>query len=124
MSDLKWQEKKIVVLGAARQGLALARYLATHGARVILNDMKTPDQLSGDIQSLKQMGVEMVFGSHPSELLDNADMLCLSGGIPLSLPIVQKAIQCGILLSNDSQIFMEAVPCKTIGITGSAGKTT
>jgi len=124
MSDLKWQEKKIVVLGAARQGLALARYLATHGARVILNDMKTPEQLSGDIQSLKQMGVEMVFGSHPSELLDNADMLCLSGGIPLSLPIVQKAIQCGILLSNDSQIFMEAVPCKTIGITGSAGKTT
>jgi UDP-N-acetylmuramoylalanine--D-glutamate ligase len=124
MSDSNWQGKKIVVLGAARQGLALAGYLAMHNARVVLNDMKTPDQLSGNLQTLRQMGVEMVFGSHPLELLDNAQMVCLSGGIPLSLPIVQKAMQSGIKLSNDSQIFMEAVPCKTIGITGSAGKTT
>jgi UDP-N-acetylmuramoylalanine--D-glutamate ligase len=40
------------------------------------------------------------------------------------LPIVHEAIQRGIPLSNDTQIFMEVVPCRTIGITGSAGKTT
>ncbi len=51
-------------------------------------------------------------------------MLCLSGGVPLTLPIVAEAVKRGIPLSNDSQIFMEVVPCKTIGITGSAGKTT
>ena len=43
---------------------------------------------------------------------------------PLTLPIVQEAIKRGIPLSNDTQIFMEVAPCKTIGITGSAGKTT
>jgi UDP-N-acetylmuramoylalanine--D-glutamate ligase len=58
------------------------------------------------------------------ELLDSTDVLCLSGGVPLTLPIVAEAIKRGIPLSNDSQIFMEAVPCRTIGITGSAGKTT
>jgi UDP-N-acetylmuramoylalanine--D-glutamate ligase len=56
--------------------------------------------------------------------LVSTDVLCLSGGIPLTLPIVVEAVKRGILVSNDSQIFMEVVPCKTIGITGSAGKTT
>jgi UDP-N-acetylmuramoylalanine--D-glutamate ligase len=44
--------------------------------------------------------------------------------VPLTLPIVEEALKRGIPLSNDSQIFMEVVPCKTVGITGSAGKTT
>jgi UDP-N-acetylmuramoylalanine--D-glutamate ligase len=57
-------------------------------------------------------------------LLDSTDVLCLSGGVPLTLPIVAEAMKRDIPLSNDSQIFMEVVPCKTIGITGSAGKTT
>src|SRR5690606_13878011 len=52
------------------------------------------------------------------------DLFCISGGIPLDLPIVQEALQRDIQISNDSQIFMEVVPCQTIGITGSAGKTT
>jgi UDP-N-acetylmuramoylalanine--D-glutamate ligase len=57
-------------------------------------------------------------------LLDDTDVLCLSGGVPLTLTIVREAIRRGIPLSNDTQIFMEIAPCKTIGITGSAGKTT
>lgn len=124
MRNVNWQGKQILVLGAARQGLALARYLAAHNSQVTLNDMKTPEHLSQDAQELEQLGVEMVFGSHPLELLNKKDLVCLSGGIPLNLPIVKQALQRNIPLSNDSQIFMELVPCKTIGITGSAGKTT
>ena len=124
MNRQNWNGKKILVLGAARQGLALARYLSSHGANIVLNDYKSPDLFSVDLQPLQDLGVEMVFGSHPVELLNGIDLLCLSGGIPLSLPIVQQAVHKGIPLSNDSQVFMEAVPCRTIGITGSAGKTT
>jgi UDP-N-acetylmuramoylalanine--D-glutamate ligase len=51
-------------------------------------------------------------------------VLCLSVVVPPLPPIVVEAVKRGIPLSNDSQIFMEVVPCKTIGITGSAGKTT
>jgi UDP-N-acetylmuramoylalanine--D-glutamate ligase len=68
--------------------------------------------------------VEWAAGGHPLELLNKTDVLCLSGGVPLTLPIVQEAVKRGIPLSNDTQIFMEVAPCKTIGITGSAGKTT
>ena len=119
-----WNDKRVLILGAARQGLALARWLAIHGARVTLSDMRSEDELRVARESLSEYGITWALGGHPLELLDTTDVLCLSGGVPLTLPIVAEAIKRGIPLSNDSQIFMEVVPCKTIGITGSAGKTT
>ncbi|HEX9330293.1 MAG TPA: UDP-N-acetylmuramoyl-L-alanine--D-glutamate ligase [Anaerolineales bacterium] len=119
-----WNGKHVLILGAARQGLALARWLSLHGARVTLSDMRSEDELRLARESLAEFPIDWALGGHPLELLDSMDVLCLSGGIPLTLPIVAEAVKRGISLSNDSQIFMEAVPCKTIGITGSAGKTT
>jgi UDP-N-acetylmuramoylalanine--D-glutamate ligase len=119
-----WNGKRVLILGAARQGLALARWLSIHGARVTLSDMRGEDELRFARQSLSEFGITWALDGHPLELLDSTDVLCLSGGVPLTLPIVAGAVSRGIPLSNDSQIFMEVVPCKTIGITGSAGKTT
>ncbi len=120
-----WNDKRVVIVGAARQGLALARYLARHGAQVVLNDRRTPEQMQEEITRMAQTGVTWALGGHPTDLLDApTDLLCISGGVPLSNPLVVEAVRRGIPLSNDTQIFMDAVPCKTIGITGSAGKTT
>ena len=119
-----WTGKRVLILGAARQGLALARWLSLHGAQVTLSDTRSESELRAARESLAEYPIDWAFGGHPLELLDTADVLCLSGGVPLTLPIVAEAIKRGIALSNDSQIFMEAVPCRTIGITGSAGKTT
>jgi UDP-N-acetylmuramoylalanine--D-glutamate ligase len=91
---------------------------------VTLSDSRTADELSSARASLADTNVLWAVGGHPLDLLDKTDVLCLSGGVPLTLPIVEEAIKRGIPLSNDSQIFMEVAPCKTIGITGSAGKTT
>lgn len=119
-----WHGKRVVILGAARQGVALARWLTKHGARVTLSDRRAEESLASARASLQGLSVEWVFGGHPLEMLDDADILCLSGGVPTTLPIVGEAAKRNIELSNDTQIFMEAVPCKTVGITGSAGKTT
>ena len=119
-----WNGKRVLILGAARQGLALARWLALHGAHVTLSDMRSADELRLVRETLAEVQIDWALGGHPLELLASTDVLCLSGGIPLTLPIVAAAVARGIPLSNDSQIFMEVVPCKTIGITGSAGKTT
>lgn len=119
-----WTGKHVLILGAARQGLALARWLARHGAHVTLNDSRREEDLAAAKKSLADMNVTWAVGGHPLELLDTTEVLCLSGGVPLTLPIVEEAVKRGVPLSNDSQIFMEVVPCKTIGITGSAGKTT
>ncbi|HSG45727.1 MAG TPA: hypothetical protein VLA72_21500, partial [Anaerolineales bacterium] len=118
-----WNGKRVLILGAARQGLALARWLSLHGAQVTLSDMRSEDELRVARESLAEFGITWALGGHPLELLDSTDVLCLSGGVPLTLPIVADAVSRDIPLSNDSQIFMEVVPCKTVGITGSAGKT-
>src|SRR5215208_8335722 len=119
-----WNGKRVLILGAARQGLALARWLSLHGAHTTLSDMRSETDLRVARESLAEFQIDWALGGHPLESLDSTDVLCLSGGIPLTLPIVAEAVKRGIPLSNDSQIFMEAVPCRTIGITGSAGKTT
>ncbi|MBI5943199.1 MAG: UDP-N-acetylmuramoyl-L-alanine--D-glutamate ligase [Chloroflexi bacterium] len=119
-----WNGTHTLILGAARQGLALARWLSRHGSNVTLSDSRSADELASAQASLADANVSWAVGGHPLELLNNVDVLCLSGGVPLTLPIVEEAIKRGIPLSNDTQVFMEVVPCKTIGITGSAGKTT
>jgi UDP-N-acetylmuramoylalanine--D-glutamate ligase len=119
-----WNGTRTLILGAARQGIALARWLSRHGSNVTLNDSRSKSELAFAQASLANTSVQWAVGGHPLELLDKTDVLCLSGGVPLTLPIVEEAVKRGIPLSNDSQIFMEVAPCKTIGITGSAGKTT
>ena len=121
---MDWKGKHVLILGAARQGVALARWLAKHGARVTLSDKRPESELVSAHEALKGLSVQWAAGGHPLDLLDGTDILCISGGIPLTLPIVEAAVRRGLPLSNDTQIFMEAVPCKTVGITGSAGKTT
>ncbi len=119
-----WNGKRVLILGAARQGVALARWLSIHGAHVTLSDSRSAEELRLARESLAELQIDWALGGHPLELLDSTDVLCLSGGVPLTLPIVAEAVKRGIPLSNDTQIFMEVVSCKTIGITGSAGKTT
>lgn len=119
-----WTDKKVIVIGAARQGTALSRFLVNQGARVVLTDLHGPEALSAEALTLKDAGVELCLGSHPLELLEGADLVCVSGGVPLTIPFLQEATSRGIKLSNDSQVFVEACPATVVGITGSAGKTT
>ncbi|MCX6019527.1 MAG: UDP-N-acetylmuramoyl-L-alanine--D-glutamate ligase [Chloroflexi bacterium] len=118
-----YMNRRVVILGAARQGKALAHYMALHGAHVTLNDAQARERV--DLSDLADVaGITTVFGGHPLELLDDCDLLCLSGGVPIDLPIVLEARRRGVALSNDAQIFFEQCPAPIIGITGSAGKTT
>jgi len=119
-----WNGKRIVIIGAARQGLAAARFLFRNGANVTINDQRSADELLSAKTTLNDISIQWVLGSHPLELLEKTDFLCISGGVPLTLPIIVEACKRGIPLINDTQIFMQEVPCRAIGITGSAGKTT
>ena len=119
-----WQGKRVLIIGGARQGQALARWLTRHGARVTVNDRQSSEAMRAAQAALSDLPMTWALGGHPLELLDSADVVCLSGGVPLANPIAAEALKRGIPLTNDTQIFMEIVPCPTIGITGSAGKTT
>ena len=114
----------MTIIGGARQGQAAARWLSRHGAQVTVNDHRTAEQMAVARSVLAEIPVTWVLGSHPIEILDTTDVICLSGGVPLDNPLVTEATRRGIPITNDTQVFMEIVPCQTVGITGSAGKTT
>ncbi|QPC81929.1 UDP-N-acetylmuramoyl-L-alanine--D-glutamate ligase [Phototrophicus methaneseepsis] len=114
--------KHVIVLGFGRQGRALARWLPTQGAHVTVSDRRTSEQLLLEQGQFPQ--VDFVLGEHPLTLLDDADLICISGGVPLTLSLIQEAVERGVAITNDAQLFMERCKAPVVGITGSAGKTT
>jgi UDP-N-acetylmuramoylalanine--D-glutamate ligase len=116
--------KHLVILGLARQGKALARFAAEAGARVTVSDLRSPEILQPALADLSDLEIDYVLGEHPMSLLDDTDLLAISGGVPVQAPLVQEAQRRGIPVTNDSQEFAKRAPTAVIGITGSAGKTT
>jgi len=116
--------KRVVVMGFARQGQALARWLPAIGARVTVTDARPETAFGESLAPYRADGVAFVLGGHPLSLLDDADVLCVSGGVPLTAPLVAEALRRGVPVTNDAQLFLARCPARTIGITGSAGKTT
>ena len=114
--------KRVVVFGFGRQGKALARWLPTVGAEVVVTDHRTDRELG--LRRRDYPRVRFYLGGHPEDVLIGARAICLSGGVPLDLPVLKLAQRRGIPLTNDAQLFVERCPAPIIGITGSAGKTT
>lgn len=125
---IDFRGRRVVILGLARQGSALARFFVAAGADVTISDAAPAERLTADLERLGALPIRLVLGGHPLELLDNCDLLCLSGGVPAQLPIVQAAIQRGVPLSNDSLLTFQLARERGLGplvaITGSSGKTT
>jgi UDP-N-acetylmuramoylalanine--D-glutamate ligase len=119
-----WRGRRAVVLGLARQGKALARYLEGEGAEVVISDVKPASELHSEMEELADLSLNYALGGHPHEILEGTDTLFLSGGVPADLAIVEEARAAGIPIANDAQLFLELAPTTVIGITGSAGKTT
>lgn len=120
--------KRVVILGMARQGVALARYCVGAGASVTLSDLSPAEKLATEVAAAEALGITLVLGGHPMSLLDQCDLLCLSGGVAPQIPLAREAIRRGIPLSNDSLLTMQIARSRGLGpivaITGSSGKTT
>lgn len=114
--------KRIVVFGFGRQGQALARWLPTIGAEVVVTDQRSARDLG--IRRRQFPEARFYLGGHPDDVLIGARLVCVSGGVPLDLPILELARKRNIPFTNDAQLFLERCPAPVIGITGSAGKTT
>ncbi|MBN1428588.1 MAG: UDP-N-acetylmuramoyl-L-alanine--D-glutamate ligase [Anaerolineae bacterium] len=117
-------DKRVVIMGLARQGVALAKWLCSIGAQVAITDMRTAEQLVDPIKELDGLPISYALGGHPPYVLSGADLICLSGGVSPDQAVIQEAVKLGVGLSNDAQLFLDRCPCDVIGITGSAGKTT
>lgn len=114
--------KRILIVGFGRQGKALARWLPKVGATVVVNDSRTEQTLK--LNRRDYPGVRFILGEHPDTAINGIALVCVSGGVPLDLPMLELARQRNLPITNDAQLFLERCPAPVIGITGSAGKTT
>ena len=122
-----FQNKKILVLGAARSGMACCFKLIEFNNEVIFNDYKEEKLLDQTkIKFLREHGVKCVFGSHPDNLLDKTiDYLIKNPGIKNNHKYVLEAKKLGIPVINEVEFAYNLLPkVKLITITGSNGKTT
>ena len=73
--------KRIVILGIARQGEALARFAASVGAEVIVSDLRPAGAVQENVANLQNLEISYVFGEHPMTLLEGTDVLAVSGAV-------------------------------------------
>ena len=121
---MDFKGKRATIIGLAREGTALARFLAEQGAIVTVSDLKNEQELRENITKLKGLPIHFVLGGHPGDILSQTDVLFLSPGVPLEAPIVAEAKRRGIPISSETSLFTELCPAPIIGVTGSSGKTT
>lgn len=123
-----FQNKKILILGMARSGYEAAKYLSKWDNTVVLNDGKEEKkQNEAQVNELKSLGVELIFGSHPDQLLDSSfDYLIKNPGVPIDHKYVLKAKELGIEVINEVEMAYRMLPrdITLVGITGTNGKTT
>ena len=121
-----FENDKVFILGFARSGYEAAKLLAKRGNKVILNDMKT-EQDEEKVKELEGLGVEIILGSHPDEILDETfKYLIKNPGVPIDHKYVLKAKELGIEVINEVEMAYRLMPkdVTLIGITGTNGKTT
>ena len=120
----EWQGKNVLVIGLGIEGEDLARYFARQGAAVAVSDTKDSEALAQRINALDGLGISFRLGGNdPADVLD-ADLVCVSQGVPQSNPAVAAARNFSKPLATGYTLFLEKFPGPIVGITGSSGKTT
>jgi UDP-N-acetylmuramoylalanine--D-glutamate ligase len=116
--------RRAVVVGLAREGEALTHFLLGRGCRVLATDLRAPAAFGDRLAALAAAGVELVLGEHPPAVLDQAEIVFVSPGVPFDAPLLQAARARGVALSTESRLFCQLCPAPIAAITGSSGKTT
>jgi len=123
MSETQFDGQRVTVVGLAREGTALARFLTERGATVTVTDQKDRKVLKPQLAALAGLPIRYRLGGHP-EAIFQADIIFLSPGVPFDSPLAKEARRRGIPLSNETRLFTRLCPAPIVGITGSSGKTT
>ncbi len=119
--------KKITVfgLGLLGGGIGIVKFLANQGAKVIVTDIKTKEQLASSLEKLKGLkNVEFILGQHRKEDFEKTDMVIKNPAVPWTNEHVKLAMEKNIPVEIDSSLFFKLCKNPIIGVTGTKGKTT
>jgi UDP-N-acetylmuramoylalanine--D-glutamate ligase len=120
---MKVKNKRIVILGAARSGMAAASLLQQLGATPFVSDIASHEQKTKELKILQGLGIPFEFGEHSQKIFE-ADFVILSPGIPLNSSVTQEILKRGIPIYSEVEVASWFCKAQIIAITGSNGKTT
>lgn len=121
----KWFDKKVLILGLSKSGIAAARYLNSHGADCFITEKKPLD--SKDEQTVKELndaGIQTEFGNHSEEFMQDVYLAVTSPGIPPKSELMQKLKEKNIQVISEIELAYLETGIPFIAITGTNGKTT
>jgi UDP-N-acetylmuramoylalanine--D-glutamate ligase len=113
--------QRVVVVGAARSGVAAAELLARRGARVTVTDRKAEIDAAG---ALADRGIALELGGHRAETLASADLVVVSPGVPLDQPALKSARDAGVPIVGELELASRWLKGRVIAVTGTKGKST
>jgi len=123
-SYMDFKDKKVLVVGLARTGIATARFLVRRGAKVRVSEVKRAEELEAAREALTGLRIEWELGGHSSSFFLDADMIVLSPGVPMDLEPLTKAKAKGIPIISEVELAFRSLRRPLIAITGTNGKTT
>ena len=124
MMAIELRNKRVLVVGLARTGMATALFCAARGSRLTVTDTRTESELGAAVAELRKAGVSLELGGHRPELIQDADLVIPSPGVPADATLVQSARSKGITIWSEIELAYRFLKGRLIGITGSNGKTT
>ena len=123
-ASIELRNKRVLVVGLARTGVATALFCAARGARVTATDTRTEKELGDAVAALRKAGVALELGGHRQELILDADLIIPSPGVSADAPLLQFARSKGVTICSEIELAYRFLKGRLIGITGSNGKTT
>lgn len=122
---MKLAGKQVVVVGLAQTGVAVAKFCARRGARVIVTDGKPADKLRDPVDQLKGVTVELQLGGHDAASFTSADLVVMSPGVP-TLPEMTAARAAGVEVIAEIELAYRFLDPRAtlLAITGTNGKST
>ena len=121
---MDFDQKKVLVVGMARSGVAAAQLLRACGADVTVNDSKSEEELGAQLYPLEGLQLTRRFGCGAMELLEGQDCLVISPGIPDTAPFVVKAKEMGIYVIGELELAAQLSRGVLTAVSGTNGKTT
>lgn len=117
-SDLR--ERRVLVIGSGRSGLAAATVLADAGAQPVIVDEGEAPQQAPDLPA----ELSVIYGADPAGHLDGIDLVVPSPGVPEGADVIREAERRDIPVWSEPELGWRLAPRRLVGITGTNGKTT
>ncbi len=121
---MELKDKRVLVVGLGKSGVASALFLKAHGARVTVSDTKSGDELRNEIPSLLDHGITVETGGHGERTFRGQDLIVVSPGVPVDAPLLNQARSLGEAVIGEIELAAQFLPGPIVAITGSNGKTT